>query len=72
MVCGGHWVEVKSLLSRLGVEELRIQSGRIQKGLVCLRRGEQRFVKAAVEADRVIQAAELEEAVTALLIERRS
>lgn len=69
MVCRSHWVEVKGLLGRLGVEELRIQSGGVQEGLVWLRSREQRFVKASVEASRVVQAAELEEAVAALLIE---
>ena len=51
---------------RGGVEELRIQSGRVQECLVCLRRREQRFVKVAVEA------AKLDEAVAALLVKGRS
>lgn len=64
MVCRGHWTEIEWLLMllmllmlvlrRLGVEELRIQRGGIQKGLICLRIGKQRFVKTAVEASRVV------------------
>lgn len=67
---GCHLVQVYGLLLllvRLRVEELRIQSCRVQEVLVWLRSREKGFVKAAVEAG-----SEVEEVVAALLVELSS
>jgi hypothetical protein len=67
---GCHLVQVDGLLLllvRLRVEELRIQSCRVQEVLVWLRSREKRFVKAAVEAD-----SEVEKVIAALLIKLSS